>query len=179
VHLHEPSILTPEQFSFIEAHDEKIMPGWLARKFGFEFEDAAFIDEFIDSEAYRNHFGDRLLDDVIGCYREIVRSTLDLPKPCILTPEQFSFMQAHHEKIMLGKFASKLRGQLAYNFGFEDAFYIDEFIDSEAYRNHFGNMLWDDVIDRYEDTPGYDNSLWIELHEKLQDDIATGQIILA
>jgi hypothetical protein len=154
----------------MQTHHEKIMPGWFARKFGFEYEDAVFIDEFINSEAYQSHFGDMLLDDVIGVYREMVRSTLDLPTPCILTPEQFSFMQTHHEKIMAGWFA--------YKFGFEGARFIDEFINSEAYQSHFGDMLWDDVIDRYEDTPGYDNSLWIELHEKLQDDIANGRVIL-
>jgi len=67
-------------------------------------------------------------------------------------------MQVRHEEVVHGQFAIK----------FGDDSWIDTFIESEEYKRIFGDMLWDDVIDRYEDTPGYDNTLWMALASETQ-----------
>lgn len=82
-------------------------------------------------------------------------------KRYILTPEQFSFMQAHHNEIeqaMAPPFADD-----------KASFWLDTFIDSEEYKKHFGDMDWDDVYDRYTETPGYDNTLKSALRKKIRE----------
>src|SRR5690349_2056619 len=78
---------------------------------------------------------------------------------CILNPKQFAFMQSHHSEIEHGLIANKL----------SDGSFIDAFVESEAYKAVFGDMEWDDVYDRYEDTPGYDNSLKSALRQMLRE----------
>jgi hypothetical protein len=72
---------------------------------------------------------------------------------CILTPEQFAYMQQHHEEIEWGRFAEATG----------TGTFVDDFISQPEYIRLFGNMGWDDVLDSYEDTPGYDESLRIEV----------------
>lgn len=67
----------------------------------------------------------------------------------ILTPEQFAFMEKHHEMIERSM-VSDLTGE------------PDHIPTLEAlleYQALFGDMLWDEVYDRYEETPGYDGQL--------------------
>lgn len=86
----------------------------------------------------------------------------------ILTDEQFAFMQAHHEEIERAMIAVK-RG---------DSAPIDAIINLDEYQQLFGAMLWDDVYDRYQETPGYDDALTKALHEQLREDVKTGKITL-
>jgi hypothetical protein len=87
---------------------------------------------------------------------------------CILTPEQFAFMQARHEEIERGLIDNKV-GNSAF---------IDAFVNSEEFLTVFGDMGWDDVYDRYQETPGYDQSLRLALHEELGKDVEAGRIVL-
>lgn len=86
----------------------------------------------------------------------------------ILTDEQFAFMQAHHEEIERGMMAAKLG----------DSAPIDAIINLDEYHQLFDEMLWDEVYDRYQDTPGYDDALTKALHEQLREDVETGKVTL-
>jgi hypothetical protein len=78
-------------------------------------------------------------------------------KQYILTEEQFAFMKKHHDQIEYSMVYSEP--------GKHD--FIDDLEASDEYKAVFGDMLWDDAYDRYEDTPGYDRSLKLELKAKL------------
>lgn|GEM_PF-3250856 len=75
----------------------------------------------------------------------------------ILNEEQFAFMKKHHAQIE--------HSMVYFSSGGHD--FIDGLEASEEYKAVFGDMLWDDAYDRYEDTPGYDRSLKSELRAKL------------
>ncbi len=96
----------------------------------------------------------------------------------ILTAEQFVFMREHHEEMMRAIIAHK-RAEISGDSTLEADAVIDRIVSSVGYKQHFGDMQWDEAIDRYEDTPGYDNRLWVELHEQLQRDLETGVILKA
>jgi hypothetical protein len=70
-----------------------------------------------------------------------------------LTSAQMAFMREHHEIIERAYDADR-RGQRR-----ESLDMIQELTSSLAYQNLFGDMTWDDAIDRYEDTAGYDSKL--------------------
>lgn len=84
----------------------------------------------------------------------------------ILNKEQFAFMQAHHELIETALIQIEL--------GNDDP--LDTFIASPEYQLTFPDMCWDDVLDRYEDTEGYDNSLRIQLRKQLAEDVHAGRV---
>jgi hypothetical protein len=87
---------------------------------------------------------------------------------CILTHRQFRFLQANHELVEYAIIEGK-KGHHAL---------LDMFIASEQYQRVFGNMGWDDILDRYQDTPGYDISLRMALHEQLRKDVEAGMVTL-
>ena len=93
---------------------------------------------------------------------------MNSPNRCILTPEEFAFMHAHHEEIERALIASKCGDDLS----------LDSFINSEGYQHRFAGRLWDDILDRYEDTPGYDWTLTTVLHQKLKEDVENGRVTL-
>jgi hypothetical protein len=72
---------------------------------------------------------------------------------CILTPEEFTFMNAHHEEIEQGLIAAKCGDDTP----------IDLFINSEDYQNY---------------TPRYDWTLRSVLHQKLKEDVENGHVTL-
>lgn len=82
-------------------------------------------------------------------------------KPCILTPRQFLFMQTHHDQIMRENFYEHLGGGTRW---------LRAFSESDAFIYYFGDMCLDDVLDRYEDTPGYSDKLRMELFAQLRAD---------
>lgn len=88
---------------------------------------------------------------------------------CILTPEEFAFMNAHHEEIEQGIIAGKCGDNAP----------LDLFINSGGYQRLFARRLWDDILDRYEDTPGYDWTLRTVLHQKLKEDVENGRVTLS
>lgn len=107
---------------------------------------------------------------------EIVIDILDrYSSPSTLTLEQFAFMREHHEEIMRAIVDQK-RAVISGTTVTNEASVIDKLISSAHYKELFGTMIWDEAIDRYEDTPGYDNRLWIELHQQLQRDLESGVI---
>jgi hypothetical protein len=77
-------------------------------------------------------------------------------------------MQAHHEEIERALIAGKCG----------DNSPLESFMNSEGYQSHFAGRLWDDIYDRYEDTPGYDSTLTLVLHQKLKDDVESGRVTL-
>ena len=83
-------------------------------------------------------------------------------KPCILTPRQFLFMQAHHDQLEREWFYEEWGGGSGW---------LDAFIESDAFKYYFGDMCFDDVLDRYEDTPGYSNKLRNQLRSQLRTDM--------
>jgi hypothetical protein len=93
---------------------------------------------------------------------------MNLPNRCILTPEEFAFMNTHHEEIERASIACKCGDDVP----------LHSFINSEDYQKHFAGRLWDDILDRYEDTPGYDWTLRTVLHQKLKEDVESGRVTL-
>jgi hypothetical protein len=74
-----------------------------------------------------------------------------------LTDEQFDFLNVYHEALIYGEILVKFFG---------DKRVIDSIIALKGYKELMGDMGWDDVLDRYEDHPNYDNSLYLMLHEQ-------------
>ena len=64
-----------------------------------------------------------------------------------LTAQQLTFMLKHHVEI---EFALIPRWPPV------DTGVIRQLVDSAEYKSAFGNMLWDDAYDRYQDMPEYD-----------------------
>lgn len=87
----------------------------------------------------------------------------------ILKYEQMAFMLPYQEQIQRELIAGKM-GQ--------DTPWLDQFIESPEYKRIFGTMIWDEVLDRFEDTPGYDWELRQKLHEQLQDDLKHGRVTI-
>lgn len=85
-----------------------------------------------------------------------------------LSPEQIAFLLEHHEAIERAIIEVKKGNSQPLN----------DIAESDAYYALFGDMLWDDALDRYEDSPAYDLTLRIKLHEQLQADIAAGKVQL-
>lgn len=83
-----------------------------------------------------------------------------------LSPEQQAFLQAHHEIIEYAWIAAK-QG---------DASAIEALVASFDYQRLFGTLSWNDVYDRYQDTPGYDDSLAKALNQQLAMDLASGKV---
>jgi hypothetical protein len=79
-----------------------------------------------------------------------------------LTDKQFAYLQAKHEEIERASIASKLG----------DFSGIDRLVGDGDYQRLFAGMTWDDVYDRYQDTPGYASSLMEEMHRTLQDGLS-------
>lgn len=74
-----------------------------------------------------------------------------------LTDEQFDFLNQYHETIMYG------RVQVAF---FHDWRIIERIVALEGYQEIMNGMEWDDILDRYEDHPRYDDSLRIKLYKQ-------------
>jgi hypothetical protein len=53
---------------------------------------------------------------------------------------------------------------------------LDDFTNSAEFQLLLGEMGWDDAIDRYEDMPEYDKTLYMRLSEELRADIASGRV---
>jgi hypothetical protein len=71
----------------------------------------------------------------------------------ILTGEQFAFMQRYHEIIEYSMFSHLIGGHSL----------IDAIMTWPEWKSVFGAMGWDDAYDRYECTPGYDNTFYVTL----------------
>jgi hypothetical protein len=83
----------------------------------------------------------------------------------ILTPQQLAFMLKHHVEIEIA---------LIPHMPPVDTGVIRELVNSEEYRSAFGNIMWDDAYDRYQDMPEYDWRLRKLLRFKLfAEDLAT------
>ena len=52
-----------------------------------------------------------------------------------------------------------------FNF-FHDKTIIDGLKNNQGYHDLFGEMMWDDIYDRYEDHPNYDKSFLLKLHKQ-------------
>jgi hypothetical protein len=83
-----------------------------------------------------------------------------------LSPEQLAFMLKNHERIERAIIESK-KGNCQP---------LDEFINSDEFQSLLGEIGWDDAYDRYQDTPEYDKTLRIRLHEQLNKDITSGKV---
>jgi hypothetical protein len=83
-----------------------------------------------------------------------------------LSPEQLAFMLENHDAIEHALIEVKKGNSQALN----------AIAESDSYHVLFGDMLWDEALDHYEDSSAYDNTLRISLHKQLRVDIAAGLI---
>jgi TorA maturation chaperone TorD len=86
-----------------------------------------------------------------------------------LSDEQFAYLQARHEEIERASIASKLA----------DTKGIEQLTADPEYQRLFEGMGWDEVYDRYQDTPGYDDTLAEKLHQALQRDLESHHAVPA
>jgi hypothetical protein len=78
-----------------------------------------------------------------------------------LNVEQFDYLQARHEQAERAVIAAKTGDNMPLQMLWQD----------EGYQHLFSGMDWNDVYDRYQDTPGYDDTLSNLLHKQLQADL--------
>jgi len=85
-----------------------------------------------------------------------------------LNVEQFDYLQARHEQAERAVIAAKTGDNMPLQMLWQD----------EGYQHLFSGMDWNDVYDRYQDTPGYDDTLSNILHKQLQADLDTSSVQL-
>ncbi len=73
--------------------------------------------------------------------------------------EQLEFLKQYHETIEVGMTIANFLNNWTI---------IDKFIELETYQTMFGEYLWDDVYDYYEDSSVYDGSLKEQLLQQLR-----------
>jgi hypothetical protein len=71
-----------------------------------------------------------------------------------LTEEQFDFLNQYHEAVCYGRIHATF---------FNDWRVIESIMALKGYQEIMNGMEWDDVLDRYEDHPRYDDSLRLRL----------------
>lgn len=88
-----------------------------------------------------------------------------MSNPLTLTHEQITFLRQHHDEIehALDTLERDYRDQSLANL-----------LHSSGYHDLFNGMIWDEILDRYEESPEYDPRLRQQLKLKLAQDIETG-----
>ncbi len=77
-----------------------------------------------------------------------------------LNQDQFNFLK-NQEEVIVTIEIERIKGNTAP---------LHQFIRNEDFQILFGGMGWDDIIDRYIDTPGYDATLLNEALEQVRDE---------
>jgi hypothetical protein len=88
--------------------------------------------------------------------------------PLRLTSAQLAFMLRHHDTIERA-LDDERRGNSQ-----QSREVLKGLIQADEYQPLFGDMVWDDALDRYEDMPEYDDSLRKRLLEQLEKDMRAG-----
>ena len=85
-----------------------------------------------------------------------------------LTPDQLALMLRHHDTIERA-LDDERRGNSQ-----RSREVLNSLLHADEYQGLFGDMVWDEAFDRYEDMPEYDDSLRKSLIEQLEKDMRGG-----